>query len=91
MSLICFLVLSRYLGKASADMLMVYKHLPLCRLGFRNLKLNSLVSFFTLMNRMPVLQIVTKHLKQDNGNIQSSSKPQSESLLAQVRITLNMF
>ncbi|THU51204.1 hypothetical protein C4D60_Mb06t28540 [Musa balbisiana] len=29
-------------------------------------------------------KIVTKHLKQDNGNIQSSSKPQSESLLAQV-------
>ncbi|RRT69037.1 hypothetical protein B296_00036583, partial [Ensete ventricosum] len=33
---------------------------------------------------MLVLQIVTKHLKQDNGNIQSSSKPQTESLLAQV-------
>nr|XP_018683086.1 PREDICTED: uncharacterized protein LOC103989823 isoform X2 [Musa acuminata subsp. malaccensis] len=29
-------------------------------------------------------KIVTKHLKQDNGNIQSSSKPQTESLLAQV-------
>ncbi|KAJ8484087.1 hypothetical protein OPV22_016572, partial [Ensete ventricosum] len=29
-------------------------------------------------------KIVTKHLKQDNGNIQSSREPQTESLLAQV-------
>lgn len=40
------------------------------------------------MIKILIVQIVTKHLQQEKDNSQSSSKPQTDSLLAQVSVSL---